>query len=96
MLGDKGRGSAAAALPKGLDRHTLKRICETIQNYPAQDFSADEIAHVAGITRVSVRKYLEFLTEISAVTMTVTYGTVGRPVHRYSPNPGFRGCMDKF
>jgi two-component system, CitB family, response regulator MalR len=88
--------SELAGLPKGLDRTTLKRIVEVVATYPQKDFSADEIAKTIGITRVSVRKYLEFMTEIKAITMNVIYGAIGRPVHRFERLPGFEKVMERY
>lgn len=88
--------SEMAGLPKGLDRTTLKRIVEEVATFPQKDFSADEIAKTIGITRVSVRKYLEFMTEIKAIKMNVIYGAIGRPVHRFERLPGFERVMDRY
>lgn len=85
-----------ASLPKGLDRTTLKRIFEALAVYPMKDFSADEISKTIGITRVSVRKYLEFMTEIKAIRMNVIYGAIGRPVHRFELLPGFEMMKDRY
>lgn len=89
-------GSEMAGLPKGLDRTTLMRIVEVVATFPQKDFSADEIAKTIGITRVSVRKYLEFMTEVKAITMNVIYGAIGRPVHRFERLPGFEKVMNQY
>lgn len=99
MLREQGTGGGAgssAALPKGLDRMTLKRICEVVRTDPQADFSAEEIAKTIGITRVSVRKYLDFMAEVKAVQMHVIYGGIGRPVHRYERLPGFDAVMKRY
>lgn len=99
MLHEQGTvvGSGAGSmLPKGLDRSTLKRICEAVLADPQVDFSAEEIAKTIGITRVSVRKYLDFMSEIKAVRMHVIYGGIGRPVHRFERLPGFNAVMRRY
>ncbi len=97
LLSEKNFGvSEMAGLPKGLDRTTLKRIIEVVATFPQKDFSADEIAKTIGITRVSVRKFLEFMTEVKAVKMNVIYGAIGRPVHRFERLPGFERVMDRY
>lgn len=83
-------------LPKGLDKLTLRRIYEVLLSYPKRDFSAEEIAKTIGITRVSVRKYLEFMTEIKAIEMNVIYGAIGRPVHRFEKLPGFETLVGAY
>lgn len=73
-------------LPKGLDRMTLEHVLRAITDRGEQDdwFTCEEISGVVGISRVSVRKYFEFLAGIRVLRMQPGYGTVGRPVHRFS------------
>lgn len=73
-------------LPKGLTRDTLKLVWDKIQETSSNEpFSTEEIAHVVGISRVSMRKYLSFLDQIGVLKTEIIYGAVGRPVykHRY-------------
>jgi len=74
-----------AGLPKGLDRATLTRVCGAILDLPADTpwFSSEELASQVGISRVSVRKYLEFLCGRKVLRMEPSYGGMGRPVHRF-------------
>lgn len=73
-------------LAKGLDRNTLKKVWEDIQTLEGKLFTTEEIAVRAGLSRVSMRKYLEFLKQIDVLSMEVVYGTVGRPVYQYRLN----------
>lgn len=70
-------------LPKGLTRNTLKTVWENIQEMKESSFSTDEMANRVGVSRVSMRKYLGFLTEIGVIDMEVIYGSVGRPVYQH-------------
>jgi CitB family two-component system response regulator MalR len=73
-------------LPKGLDRATLGRICQAILGLPEDGawFTSEELSGQVGISRVSVRKYLEFLCGRKVLRMEPSYGGMGRPVHRFS------------
>lgn len=73
------------ALPKGLTIGTLRSICSIIKTLTLSNtaFSTDDITSNALISRISVRKYLAFLTEIGVLSMDTSYGTVGRPVYMY-------------
>ncbi|PKR84197.1 response regulator [Heyndrickxia camelliae] len=73
-------------LPKGLARDTLKQIWDAIQELKQQPFSTDEVANVVGISRVSARKYLNFLKDLGILEVKVIYGTVGRPVYQHEFN----------
>lgn len=70
-------------LPKGLTRNTLKTVWENIQGTKTSSFSTEEMAKRVGISRVSMRKYLSFLTDIGVIEMEVIYGSVGRPVYQH-------------
>lgn len=70
-------------LPKGLTRNTLKTVWENIQKMKESSFSTEEMANRVGVSRVSMRKYLSFLTEIGVIDMEVIYGSVGRPVYQH-------------
>lgn len=69
-------------LPKGLTKNTLQTINEAILSNEKQDFSTEDIAEAANISRVSVRKYLKFLSEIGYLEEDLIYG-VGRPIYQY-------------
>jgi two-component system, CitB family, response regulator MalR len=76
----------AEELPKGLTKDTLKQVWEAVQELKQGPFSTDEIANVVGISRVSARKYLNFLKDLGILDVKVIYGTVGRPVYQHEYN----------
>lgn len=73
-------------LPKGLTKDTLKQIWEAIQELKNSPFSTEDVVKLVGISRVSVRKYLNFLKEIGILDVKVIYGAVGRPVYQHEFN----------
>ena len=73
----------AGQLPKGLDRHTLAMISSCLQEIN-EPFTTDELSRQVGISRVSVRKYLDYFCDIGHLEKEASYGAVGRPVFRYS------------
>lgn len=72
-------------LPKGLNKATLLQITDFLrQQY---DFvSAEDVAEGVKLTRVTVRRYLEFLEQEGILTSKLKYGTVGRPVRMWCNN----------
>lgn len=73
----------ANALPKGLNKITLIKIWKNIKTLRFSIFSTEEIAEIVGISRVSMRKYLEFLKDIQVLDMEIEYGSIGRPIYKY-------------
>lgn len=73
----------ADELPKGIDKNTLIKVWGQIKTLGQKNFSTEEIARYIGISRVSMRKYLEFLRQKSILKLELIYGSVGRPVYKY-------------
>lgn len=69
-------------LPKGCSPETLSRVVDVLQSSEA-DFSAAEVADLLGTSRVSARRYLEYLHDESRVEVHLKYGA-GRPERRYA------------
>lgn len=78
---------SVVSLPKGLDKHTLSTVWDCIKNVEGM-FTTEEIAAKVGISRVSIRKYLEFLKLLHLLKLDLHRGSVGRPVYKYL-------CLDK-
>lgn len=70
-------------LPKGLNKLTLKRIDKFIIENKGETFKSDEIADCLDLSKVSVRKYFEYLESIGKVNIITEYGTRGRPSYLY-------------
>lgn len=70
-------------LPKGIDRNTLTIVWEQIKLLDKELFSTEEMAKYIGVSRVSMRKYLEFMRQIGVLKLELIYGTVGRPIYKY-------------
>ncbi|PAE10111.1 two-component system response regulator DcuR [Niallia circulans] len=73
-------------LPKGLTKDTLKQVWEAVQKLKEEPFSTDDAANLVGISRVSARKYLNFLKDLGILEVKVIYGTIGRPVYQHEYN----------
>ncbi|WP_088228027.1 cache domain-containing protein [Desulfosporosinus sp. FKB] len=71
-------------LPKGLNQTTLEHIVQFIQT-THRPLSAEEVAEKVKLTRVTVRRYLEYLEQQGVVKSEQKYGRVGRPVKLFIP-----------
>ena len=74
--------SHQSELPKGLDQLTLKAIVDLMERHPSP-LAAEEVAEHIGTSRVTARRYLEYLVETGQAEVKLSYGTVGRPVRHY-------------
>ncbi|KFF60191.1 chemotaxis protein CheY [Cryobacterium sp. MLB-32] len=69
--------------PKGLADDTLHSVTEFLQQ-ERSPLSATEVAELLGMSRVTARRYLEFLADTGAVVRAPRFGTPGRPENEYS------------
>jgi response regulator of citrate/malate metabolism len=69
-------------LPKGLSDSTLDLILQALRG-SAQGLPATNVADVAGVSRVTARRYLDHLCRLGQAELTLRYGSPGRPEHRY-------------
>ncbi|MFJ5695200.1 response regulator [Arthrobacter sp. NPDC093125] len=69
-------------LPKGCSAETLQVVERALREADG-DVSAAELAVLVGTSRVSARRYLEYLNDEGQVEVTLKYG-VGRPERRYA------------
>lgn len=72
-----------AAMPKGIDPLTLKKIRQVFDAASGQNFSAEEVGKEVGVSRSTARRYLEFLVADGFLAADLIYGAVGRPERRY-------------
>ncbi len=71
-----------SSLPKGLNVNTLGRI-EDLLASTEHPVSAEEAAEATGVSRVTARRYLEYLVASGKAVLEYAYGEVGRPVNTY-------------
>ncbi|HKS43831.1 MAG TPA: response regulator [Amycolatopsis sp.] len=78
------RPSAQQALPKGMSGQTLDAIVAALR---AEDngLSAGAAASATGVSRVTARRYLEYLADNGLAKREPRYGQVGRPEVWYRP-----------
>jgi len=68
--------------PKGQSPVTAKLIAEQLRQ-AAEPVTSAGIADRLGISRATAQRYLAALAEEGRATMTLRYGSTGRPEHRY-------------
>ena len=91
------RAPAARSLPKGMSAQTLDAILAALKDrYPdpaptdgvdadTDGLSASVVASLIGASRITARRYLEYLADEGVLARSLRYGTVGRPEALYRP-----------
>lgn len=77
---------ACADLEKGIQQQTLDRItsCLNSADYQSQYLSCDQLAHETKLSKVTVRRYMNYLIEQKRAVSRVNYSTGGRPSIEYT------------
>lgn len=76
------REETEANYPKGIQAFTLQQVSDCLRQ-SGREMSAEEIGQMIGMSRVTVRRYLEYLESIEQAKSLMNYGTVGRPMKMY-------------
>lgn len=76
------RGHGSSSLPKGMSPESLDAVVMVLRPTD-KGLSATEVAAVLGASRVTARRYLEYLADTSLVARRSRYGSAGRPEVEY-------------
>ncbi|ALV40219.1 hypothetical protein AU252_02730 [Pseudarthrobacter sulfonivorans] len=76
------RAPSELPLPKGLSVSTLDSV-QTYLKQHSESVSATEVMAALGMSRVTARRYLEYLADAGRVSRAPRYGTPGRPENEY-------------
>lgn len=68
--------------PKGISVATRELVIERLREAGGPQ-SAAEVARLTGLSRVTARRYLEYLCRTRQAIVEMEYGSPGRPEHRY-------------
>ncbi|WP_242903917.1 response regulator transcription factor [Actinomadura terrae] len=78
------RAPGHRTLPKGMSGETLQSVTEALAGAP-DGLSAAAAGDLTGVSRVTARRYLEYLAENGLARRRPHYGQVGRPEVRFYP-----------
>jgi response regulator of citrate/malate metabolism len=71
------------ALPKRVAAETNALVQKALEDAGPDGLSARECAERTGLSRVSARRYLEYLTQVGRAEVQSRYGGAGRPERRF-------------
>ena len=80
---DNARKKSDDLYPKGIQEKTLELIMEYLKANTNRWFTGDEIAEKVNLTGVTVRRYMNYLSESGRVVGEMNYETGGRPCMQY-------------
>lgn len=80
---DNSRKKSGELRPKGIQERTLQLILEQLRGNSNTWLTGDDIAERVGLTGVTVRRYMNYLTETGMVAGEMNYETGGRPCMLY-------------
>lgn len=73
-------------LEKGLQEQTLERIRTYLEEHKGVLMSSNEIASEVNLSRITVRRYMNYLVENREIISQIDYSTGGRPSIKYTKN----------
>ena len=77
--------AAKEGLPKGFQAQTMERLRTCLKENGAGGCTSDALSAAAGLSAVTVRRYMNYLVEQGEVSSTINYDTGGRPSVVYYP-----------
>ena len=80
---DNARKKTESVFPKGIQEKTLLLIIDYLKENKGKWLTGDEIAEISGLTSVTVRRYMNYLSESGKVFSEMNYETGGRPCMKY-------------
>lgn len=75
--------SKALELEKGMQRQTLDKVRACLRQFGGQYLTAEQIGSAAGLSKITVRRYMNYLIENGEAISRVDYSTGGRPRVEY-------------
>jgi len=72
--------------PKGIQEQTMKKMCCFLKENKGSEFTSEIIADKVELSRVTVRRYMNYLLERGYITGRMNYETGGRPCMLYRWN----------
>ncbi|WP_297421300.1 response regulator [Clostridium sp.] len=70
-------------LEKGFNKYTYNSIVTELDNIKDEYFTTEELSEKLGIAKVTVRKYLDYMSKQGQLEKIIEYGKVGRPLYKY-------------
>jgi response regulator of citrate/malate metabolism len=86
LLGNQTRPRPGSSLPKGLNPRTMAAIRTVLEQGSGSIHTCESISAASGLSRVTVRHYLNYLIDVGELVSSIDYETGGRPRVLYRVN----------
>jgi len=70
-------------LEKGMQRQTLDKLRACLHQFRTKYLTAEQISMISGLSKITVRRYMNYLIENGEAVSRVDYSTGGRPRVEY-------------
>ena len=84
MRRQEGPEAGGAQMSKGLNPATLERVRAFLAASRGQALTSEEIAEQVHLSRITIRRYVNYMVETGELSSSIDYHTGGRPSIRYS------------
>ena len=78
-VGAAGGETLQEDLPKGLNKKTLEMVRGFLKEHAEQSYTSENIASLVGVSRITVRRYVNYMVECGELDSRIDYHTGGRP-----------------
>ncbi len=79
----EGPSDSSAQLSKGLNEATLHMIRTFLTEHPDSFFTSEQIAEQMHLSRITIRRYMNYMVDTGEIISTIDYKTGGRPSIQY-------------
>lgn len=83
FAGGESSAEAKPTLAKGLNEATLNMIREFLQKNKNSFFTSEQIAEQIHLSRITIRRYMNYMVDTGELISTIDYKTGGRPSIKY-------------
>ena len=79
ILNNKQISEGSTDFPKGIQEKTLHKIRTYIKENVKEAHTAEQLSKLLNISKVTIRKYMHYLTQSGEISEQINYDTGGRP-----------------
>lgn len=83
ILNTQEKDTAVCGLAKGLNETTLNLIRDFLKSNPGMMYTSEQVAEQLHLSRITIRRYMNYMADINEIVSAIDYQTGGRPSIKY-------------